>query len=50
MEQLEGYLTMMMNNLGEILMAVGFLLVAAAVVIPIAMGRDNDGDSANFQD
>ena len=39
---------MLMNNLGEILMAVGILLVAAAIVIP--MIRDNEGDLADFLD
>ena len=48
MEIFEGYRTMLMNNLGEILMAVGILLVVAAIVIP--MVRDNEADATDFFD
>ena len=48
MEIFEGYETMLMNNLGEILMAVGILLVVAAIVIP--MVRDNEADATDFFD
>jgi hypothetical protein len=41
---------MLMNNLGEILMAAGLILVAAAVVIPMVMGRDNEDDMVDFLD
>jgi len=40
----------MMENLGEILMAAGLLMVAAAVLIPMAMTRDHDGDSTDYLD
>ena len=39
---------MMMNNLGEILMAVGILLVVAAIVI--SMVRDNEADATDLFD
>ena len=48
MEIFEGYGPMLMNNLGEILMAVGILLVVAAIVIP--MVRDNEADATDFFD
>ena len=48
MEIFEGFGTMLMNNLGEILMAVGILLVVAAIVIP--MVRDNEADATDFFD
>jgi uncharacterized membrane protein len=39
-----------MENLGEILMVLGFLLVAMAVFFPMAMSRDNDADGIDYFD
>jgi len=41
---------MIMENLGAILMAAGFLLVAAAVLMPMSAFRKYDDDNLDYFD